>query len=149
MQDNETTSFLPQQPQQARSSRKETRHWTPSTKKHIIISPDELNEQIDLDSPYEPNPFSDPNLEKGHAANGKGGHARHDTIASLVPSKRKTLLDKFQFMILNRGFVPLVLRFISLIFSIAALFLAGFITKFSMLAQVQTRPSTVMAFAVN
>jgi hypothetical protein len=63
--------------------------------------------------------------------------------------RRRTRWTKIQATILNRGYVPLVLRLISLIFSIAALFLAAFITKFSVLGGVGTRPSTFMAFVVN
>jgi hypothetical protein len=63
--------------------------------------------------------------------------------------RRRARWTKFQTTVLNRGYVPLVLRLISLIFSIAALFLAAFITKFSVVGGVGTRPSTVMAFVVN
>jgi hypothetical protein len=112
-----------------------------------------LNEQLDLDSPYNPNPFNDPNLEK--ATNAQDHEARKEKyeangrLRPITKAKRKTILLRIQTTILNRGYVPLVLRLISWIFSIAAIFLAGFITKYSILAGIETRPSTVMAFVVN
>src|SRR5208282_4585806 len=114
----------------SRPSQKETRHWIPSKSRHVIISPKMLNDQLDLDSPYNPNPFNDPDLEKvlsspdyGIRKQRPSVNGNRDTI-----QKRKTRWTKFQATILNRGYVPLMLRLISWIFSIAALFLAGFIT---------------------
>jgi hypothetical protein len=130
---------------------KETRHWIPSPSRHIIISTEMLNEQTDLNGPYNPNPFNDPDLENGIASNGHVTRKeRHDTNRVLRPAqKRKSRLAKVQTIVLNRGSVPLVLRFISWIFSIAALVLAGLITRDSVRGGVETRPSTVMAFVVN
>lgn len=42
-----------------------------------------------------------------------------------------------------------MLRLISLLFAIAALIIAGFITRYSVMGGVETRPSTVMAVVVN
>lgn len=149
--DTEKDSFLPKSPNQVKSPNKETRHWIPSTTRHVIISPEMLNKQLDLDSPYDPNPFDDPGLENGIKSPDfnliKGGPDVNGTRHCI--QRRKTRWTKFKATILNRGYVPLVLRLISCIFSIAALFLAGFITRASVLGGVGTRPSTVMAFIVN
>lgn len=145
--------FLPQSPVHLKSSQKETRHWTPSKTRHVIISPTMLNQQLDLDSPYNPSPFlHDPEIENARSES-------HDTLIRkstqgpngtvVTVTKRKTHWIKFQQTILNRGYVPLVLRLISLIFAIAALVIAGFITRYSVMGGVETRPSTVMAFVVN
>jgi hypothetical protein len=144
--DTENDSFLPKSPPQSKPSQKETRHWIPSRSRHVIISPEMLNDQLDLNSPYDPNPFNDPNLEKVLTIPNQKpdvNGARHRV------QKRRTRWTKIQATILNRGYVPLVLRLISWIFSIAALFLAGFITRESVVGGVETRPSTVMAFVAN
>ena len=148
----ENDHFLPKSPPLSKSTHKETRHWTPSKTRHVIISPEMLNEQLDLDSPYDPNPFEhDPEIEKARKS--------HDTLVrkstqganglTVTLTKKKTRWTKFQQTVLNRGYVPLVLRLISLIFAIAALIIAAFITRYSVMGGVNTRPSTVMAFAVN
>jgi len=110
-----------------------------------------LHEQCDLDSPYDPNPSHDPDVEKEiKSPDFMFVKNRPDAIGKRHSvQRRRTRWTKFQATILNRGYVPLVLRLISWIFSIAALFLAAFITKFSVLGGVGTRPSTVMAFVVN
>jgi len=105
-----------------------------------------LNKQGDLDGPYNPNPFRSPDLENGEDPDGLSGD---DHGPPLNLPKRKTRWVKFKLTVLNRGYVPLVLRFISFIFSVAALFIAAYITRFSARADVGTRPSTVMAFVVN
>jgi hypothetical protein len=149
--DSEKDSFLPKSPPQSKPSTKETRHWIPSTSHHVIITPEMLNEQSNLESPYDPNPFNDPELE--HVLNPSDfviRKERHDTNGTMRSvTKRKTRWTKMQAIILNRGYVPFALRLISWIFSIVALFLAGFITRFSVRDRVATRPSTVMAFVVN
>jgi len=106
-----------------------------------------LNQQNDLDSPYNPNPLSDEDREKG--ADVPETDDLGDMASVIRGSKRLSRLAKFQSMLLNRGYIPLVLRFVSLFFAITALFLACFITKYSILGNIQTRPSTGMAFAVN
>lgn len=110
-----------------------------------------LNEQSDLDGPYNPNPRNDPDIEKVIKSPElnlvKERPKVNGTKHSIV--KRKSRRTKFQATILNRGYVPFVLRLISWIFSIAALFLAAFITRFSVLGGIGTRPSTFMAFVVN
>ena len=110
-----------------------------------------LNEQLDLDSPYDPNPYNDPDMER--VINSEDpmfiNEGQDATGIRYSIQRRKSKWTKFRATILNRGYVPLVLRLISWIFSIAALFLAGFITRFSILGGVETRPSTVMAFVVN
>jgi hypothetical protein len=110
-----------------------------------------LNEQLDLDSPYDANPYNDPDMERViNSEDPMLVKERPDETGNRCSiQRRKSRWTKFQATILNRGYVPLVLRLISWIFSIAALFLAGFITRFSILAGVETRPSTVMAFVVN
>jgi len=109
-----------------------------------------LNEQSNLNGPFDPNPFHDPELENIVNAAEYDIHHEHDAngILRKVP-RRKSYLSKFKVTILNRGYVPLVLRFISWFFAFAALFLCGFITRYSMIGGVETRPSTVMAFVVN
>jgi hypothetical protein len=144
---SEKEAFLPKSPPLSRPTTKETRHWIPSTSRHVFITPQMLNEQQDLDSPYNPNPFGDMDPEKSGAVPETDDLV--DALSVLRGSKRLTKMAKFQREILNRGYVPLVLRFISLFFAIIALFLCGFITKFSILGGIQTRPSTAMAFAVN
>jgi hypothetical protein len=150
--DSEKDHFLPKSPAQLKSSQKETRHWTPSKTRHVIISPQMLNEQLDLDSPYNPNPFEhDPETEKAlrsHETLLRKSTQGADGLVVTV-TKRKTRWTKFQQTVLNRGYVPLVLRLVSLIFAIAALIIAAFITRYSVMGGVETRPSTVMAFAVN
>lgn len=150
--DSEKDHFLPKSPAQLKTSQKETRHWTPSKTRHVIISPEMLNEQLDLDSPYNPSPFEhDPDLEK--ALKSHETFVRKSTQDAngvvVTVTKRKTRWTKFQQTVLNRGYVPLVLRLISLVFAIAALTIAVFITKYSTMGGVETRPSTVMAFLVN
>ena len=110
-----------------------------------------LNEQLDLDSPYDPNPYNDPDMERViNSEDPMFMNERQDATGIRYSiQRRKSKWTKFRATILNRGYVPLVLRLISWIFSIAALFLAGFITRFSILGGVETRPSTVMAFVVN
>ena len=111
-----------------------------------------LNQQLDLDSPYNPSPFlHDPEIEKGRQSRDtlirKSTQGPNGTVVTMT--KRKTRWTKFQQTVLNRGYVPLMLRMISLIFAIAALIIAGFITRYSVMGGVGTRPSTVMAFVVN
>ena len=104
-----------------------------------------LNQQQNLDDPYDPNPFNDPDLEK------TDDPIRRDSPAVLRSSHRRKqkFLTKMTLIILNKGYVPLILRLISFIFSLAALILAGYITRTSVRTGVQTRPSTVLAFVVN
>jgi hypothetical protein len=149
---SEKDAFLPQSPSQAKPTRKETRHWIPSRSRHVIISPEMLNDQADLNSPYNPNPFNDPELSKvitdANFVISKDN--RNDTNGPhRAVKKRKTLWAKVRLHILSRGYVPFTLRLISWIFAIIALFLAAFITRFSVLGGEDTRPSTVMAFVVN
>ena len=110
-----------------------------------------LNDQLDLNSPYNPNPFNDPDLEKVLSSPDYAIRKQRSGVGGnrLALQKRRTRWTKFQATVLNRGYVPLVLRLISWIFAIAALFLAGFITRNSVVGGVETRPSTVMAFVVN
>lgn len=104
-----------------------------------------LNEQQDLDSPYNPNPHHIPDLEStGIYEDPEGNHGEIVHVG-----RRKTLWKRIKHTILNRGYVPLVLRLISFLFSVAALFIAAFITRFSVLGGIDTRPSTGMAFVVN
>ena len=144
--DTEEDSFLPKPPPQSKTARKEIRHLIPSSSRHVIVTPEMLNEQLDLDSPYNPKPFNERRLEEIASENYMTRKQRLDTEDNL---QRRTKSAKFQAIVLNRGYVPLVLRFISWIFAIVALFLAGYITRYSMLGGVDTRPSTVMAFVVN
>src|SRR5271156_675456 len=143
--DNEKDSFLPGSPAPSKPSTKETRHWTLSTTRHVIITPEMLNQQQNLDDPYDPNPFNDPDLEKSNDP------IRRDSPAILRSSHRRKqkFFTKIRLIILNKGYVPLVLRLISFIFSFAALIIAGYITRTSVRTGVQTRPSTVLAFVVN
>lgn len=148
----EKDHFLPKSPPLSKSAQKETRHWTPSKTRHVIISPKMLNEQLDLDSPYNPNPFEhDPEIEKARESHDslvrKSMQGANGLVVTIA--KRRTRWTKFQQTVLNRGYVPLVLRLISLIFAIAALIIAAFITRHSVMGGVETRPSTVMAFVVN
>jgi hypothetical protein len=106
-----------------------------------------LNIQQDLDSPYNPNPYNNPDLENPGTSD--GSQLNDEALALRGVPKKKTRWTKFKLTVLNRGYVPLVLRLISFFFSLAALFIAGFITRFSVLGGVETRPSTVMAFVVN
>lgn len=106
-----------------------------------------LNQQLNLDKPYDPTPFKDADLEK-HGDIPETDDF-HDMVGVLRGSKRLSRMARFQRKILYKGYVPLVLRFISLFFAVTALILAGFITKYSYLANIQARPSTGMAFAVN
>ena len=144
---SEREAFLPKTPTQSKSPMKETRHWLPSTSRHVVITPEMLNQQLDLDSPYNPNPFKTQDPEKGEDVPETNDLA--DTDGVIRGSKRLTRMAKFQKQILNRGYIPLALRFISLFFAIVALFLCSWITKFSVRGGIQMRPSTVMAFAVN
>ena len=112
-----------------------------------------LREQSDLDSPYNPN-LCDNNAEVDgkemdrRLLSSKDGTATAGTIGTPM-GRRKTTLAKIRYSILNRGYIPLVLRLISLIFSIVAVMLAAFITRNSVEGGIRTRPSTVMAFVVN
>jgi hypothetical protein len=107
-----------------------------------------LREQSNLEGPWNPNPFDEANdAEKGIDDGLPGSKERKTTVGILTP--KKTALQKVRYSILNRGYIPLVLRFISLIFSILAVILAAFITRNSVEGGVETRPSTVMAFVVN
>lgn len=148
--DSEKDSFIPKPPEQSKPSQKETRHWVPSSKRHVIISPDMLNNQTDLDTPYNPNPFGNSDLE---ARKSKDSAVRKEILdangVTRTIQKRKTRLTKIEATVLNRGYVPLVLRLISYIFSVLAIILAGLITRFSVRSGVETRPSTVMAMIVN
>ena len=110
-----------------------------------------LNEQLDLNSPYNPNLFNGPGLEKALSSPDYVFHKQRPDVndSRITVQKRRTRWTKVRATVLNRGYVPLVLRLISWIFSIAALCLAGFITRHSILGGVETRPSTVMAFVVN
>jgi hypothetical protein len=109
-----------------------------------------LNDQIDLDSPYNPNPLNNPDLEARGSGNSTIKKEIHDVNGiKRTTKKRKTWLTRMEASVLNRGYVPLVLRLISYLFSVIALFLAGFITRFSIMGGVATRPSTVMAMVVN
>ena len=149
---SEKDVFLPQSPNQAKHTNKETRQWIPSRSRRFIISPEMLNEQLDLNSPYNPNPFNDPELAKvitntDFTIRKENRHDTSWTRRAIV--KRRPFLTKVKIHILSRGYVPFTLRLISWIFSIIALFLAGFITRFSVRGNEETRPSTVMAFVVN
>jgi hypothetical protein len=110
-----------------------------------------LREQSNLDGPWNPNPFDEANdAEKGGDDGLPGSRERKTTVGSLgILAPKKTTWQKVRYTILNRGYIPLVLRFISLIFSILAVILAAFITRNSVEGGVETRPSTVMAFVVN
>ena len=141
--DTENDLFLPKSPPRSKPSEKETRHWIPSTSRHVIISPEMLDDQLDLNSPYDPNPFNHPDLENVLAIRKPKADNRYRV------QKRRSNWTKVKATVLHRGYVPLMLRLISWIFSIAALFLAAFITRESVVGGVETRPSTVMAFVAN
>lgn len=149
---SEEDAFLPQSPKEAKATFKETRHWIPSHSRHVIITPEMLNDQLDLESPYNPNPLDDPELAQVIADTNFviQKENRLDTIGThRAVKKRKTLWAKVRLHILGRGYVPFTLRLVSWIFAIIALFLAAFITRFSVRGGEATRPSTVMAFVVN
>lgn len=148
--DSEKDSFIPKSPKQSKRNQKETRYWVPSSTRHVIISPDMLNNQTDLDTPYNPNPFGKLDLEARHSKDSPVRKEIHDANGlTRIIQKRKTRLTKMEATVLNRGYVPLMLRLISYIFSVVAIILAGLITRFSVRGGVETRPSTVMAFIVN
>src|ERR1700686_567728 len=118
--DSENPAFLPKAPPKSMPSGKQTR-WAPASTRHVIVSPEALNKQSDLDSPYNPNPFNIPDLEStGIYEEVEGAEGEPSQL------KRKTLWKRIKLTVLNRGYVPLVLRLISFIFSIAALLLAAF-----------------------
>ena len=154
--DSDKDEFLPKSPTSPPHSHpalRDVRHWIPSTSRHVVITPEMLREQSDLATPYNPNPFdnnADVNERKmdGDRLSSKDGKATARTIGTPV-GRRRTTLAKIRHSILNRGYIPLVLRLISLIFSILAVMLAAFITRNSLEGGVETRPSTVMAFVVN
>lgn len=152
--DSEKESFLPKSPQHSHPTLRDVRHWIPSRNRHVVITPEMLRQQSNLDDPYNPNPFdndanADENGVDGELLSSKDRRGTGGTIASQTAGRRKTAWAKIRYSILNRGYIPLVLRFVSLIFSILAVILAVFITRTSVVGGVATRPSTVMAFVVN
>jgi hypothetical protein len=144
-------AFLPKILPHSKSALREMRHWIPSTHHHVLITPEMLREQSNLEGPWNPNPFDEANDEEKGIDNGvPGSKERKTTVGTLgILAPKKTAWQKVRYSILNRGYIPLVLRFISLIFSILAVILAAFITRNSVEGGVETRPSTVMAFVVN
>jgi hypothetical protein len=109
-----------------------------------------LDEQSNLNGPYDPNPFNDPDLEKTLNTTDltkQHAHEVNGTRGSL--SKLKSRKSQVQAIILNKGYIPLILRLISWMFSIAALILAAKITRDSVKGGLSTRPSTILALVVN
>jgi len=154
--DSEDDEFLPKSPTSPPNSHpalRDVRHWIPSTNRHVVITPEMLREQSDLESPYNPNPFDNnadvdrKGMDRGLLSS-KDGTAMAGTIGTSM-GRRKSTLAKIRYSILNRGYIPLVLRLISLIFSIVAVILAALITRNSVQGGIRTRPSTIMAFVVN
>jgi hypothetical protein len=150
--DSEKGSHPPTPPPPSKQALRDVRHWIPSTTRHVIITPEMLREQSDLDGPYNPNPFDDdPNADE----EGPDGELLSPTDrnvatgASRSSARRRSTWAKVRHSVLNRGYVPLVLRLVSLIFAILAVMLAAFITRNSVKGGVETRPSTIMAFFVN